>query len=72
MDFLMPVIIGAAAGATYAVLSAVIGAALNQLGRKRAKGPALVLVDSEGREKIVPVDSITWNTKNESGPAGTW
>lgn len=67
MDFLAPVIIGVSAGATYAILSAVIDAALNRLGRKRVKGPALVLVDDGGREKVVPVDSMTWNTEEKSG-----
>lgn len=68
MDFLTPVIIGVAAGATYAVLSAVIDATLNRLGRKHLKGPALILVDERGRQKVVPIGSIVWHTKDESAP----
>lgn len=68
MDLLSAVVIGLSAGAAYAVLSAVIDAALNRLGRKCAKGPALILVDDRGREKVVPVDSMTWSAKDENGP----
>lgn len=68
MDLLTAVIIGVSAGTTYAVLSVVIEAAVNRIGRKRAKGPALILVDNEGREKVVQVSSMTWNTEDASGP----
>lgn len=67
MDLLTAVLIGVSAGATYAVLGAVIDATLNRLGRKRAKGPALILVDDEGREKTVAVGSMVWSTEDRSG-----